>query len=156
MAGHRAVDKERSIRIPSRAAEFPSRSRTKSGRCERSTCTSPKGPPAGLRSRTRREQRATARTQPRRRSTMHRRKFRTRRASALAACRRFASRVAFEPRLENAWPALTHARQSTGRAGLPRPRMRLHTQTQAVAESQIESANTNFPLRKIFGECFRR
>src|SRR5262249_10361813 len=110
-AGHRRVDKEKSIKILSQAAGFPSRSRTKSGRCERSTCTSPKEPRAELHLRTRREQRATARTQPRRRPTMHRRKFRAKIEWGCERSRRFANRAVFEPRLENEWPASNHARQ---------------------------------------------
>src|SRR5437762_1415889 len=47
--------------------------------------------------------------------------------------RRFANRVAFEPSLENARPALTHSRQTGERAASLRLKMRPHIRTQAAA-----------------------
>ncbi len=49
--------------------DFPAVAVPDPGRCEQSTCTSPKGLLIELRWHTRRERRATARTQPRRKST---------------------------------------------------------------------------------------
>src|SRR5438046_10614754 len=111
MAAHRTTGKERSTRTQSQAVESPSRTRTRSVRCERSTCTSPKAPRAKLHLRSRRERRATAQSQPTRKLLISYQKFQTRRVWALAACQQFANRVAVRCSRANGSPALIHARQ---------------------------------------------
>src|SRR5437879_10022591 len=129
MDAHRSTDKERSTKSRSRAVESPSHNRTKAVQRARLTGTSTRGRQGELRWRSRQAQPATSREQSTRKSTMHWRKFRTKRAPALEASQRFANRVVFERSRENDWPALTHARQDAAPTVGPLREKRLHKQS---------------------------
>ena len=85
---------------------------------------------------------------------MHYRKSRTKRASARAACRRFASRIGLGCSRENDSPVLIHALQPRERVAVRLRETQPHKQNPAAAESRTASANRNFRARKAFERRF--
>src|SRR5437879_5773101 len=134
MAAHRARGREKQIRSRFRAVESPSRNRTRSGRCVLSTYTLPKECRGGSRLRSQQERQARAQTRPTRRSTYRDRKCRAKRESAVAACRQFASRVAFLRLPENDSPTLIRAGQRAGRVAVQQRETQPRKQNPAAAK----------------------